>query len=488
MQNNKIVLIFVGLIAIFASIYGMSELVTMTDAVRNVWLGVLVFVILLLSLWRKVPLDAKLLFIIIIGYAFGGKGFAYVSPFEPIYIGEICLSLCMFGLLLRLYKSGLLSTPVHIALWLLLIYSGIHLMKDYVDFGLLALRDSATIYYGLYFFAAYVLMDNEDVRKVFFKVLVISAFLAALSTIALIFLQEIIPVEFRIGYSPHPDALIPLVVGGAFYFSTKLLEEKKLSYLLFAVLFLVLILFNKTAALMASFLLLSWVILFAGMRRMILPLVVLGCCAVVALSFMLIFTPDILHDYVASSDHAETFGNQSENLDKRGGATTDWRLTWWEYVWDTTMAYGPLLGQGFGADLSSHFLEDYYGIDPRSPQALAYARYPHNILFTVFGRLGFAGLFLFLIFFWTVFIGFLRFSRKILATKERTNLDLLAFGVCFAGVSNSLVQATYEVPYGAITHWTTMGYVMWRVYGKKPRKEQQPYRPMNSRPVAAMHE
>lgn len=147
MQINKIIQLAAVTFLMLLSMWAVSALLEVGYDTRNKILGVGFFVILLFSLWRKIPLDAKLLFIIILGYALGGKGFAYVSPVEPVYIGEICLALCMFGLMIRIRHAGLFDTSIHNLIWVYLIYAGIHLMVDYGQYRLLAIRDSTTAYY-----------------------------------------------------------------------------------------------------------------------------------------------------------------------------------------------------------------------------------------------------------------------------------------------------------------------------------------------------
>ena len=93
MQTNKIIQLTALSMMMLLSMVAISSLLEVRDGIRNVILGTGGFLILLFLSWRSIALDAKLLFIIILGYALGGKGFAYVSPFEPIYIGEISLSL-----------------------------------------------------------------------------------------------------------------------------------------------------------------------------------------------------------------------------------------------------------------------------------------------------------------------------------------------------------------------------------------------------------
>ena len=146
MQNNRIIQVVVLMLLLLLSMWAMSALLEVRGTTRNVILGIGGFVILLSALWRKIPLDAKLLFIVLLGYALGGKGFAYVSPYEPVFIGEISLAFCMGGFLLRAKQWGLVDTAIHKWIWVYLIYAGTHLWVDYNQYRLVAIRDSATAY------------------------------------------------------------------------------------------------------------------------------------------------------------------------------------------------------------------------------------------------------------------------------------------------------------------------------------------------------
>ena len=71
MENNKIIQIALLAFLMLLSMWAISALLEVREQTRNVLMGVGFFVILLLALWRKIPLDAKLLLIIILGYALG---------------------------------------------------------------------------------------------------------------------------------------------------------------------------------------------------------------------------------------------------------------------------------------------------------------------------------------------------------------------------------------------------------------------------------
>ncbi len=146
---------------------------------------------------------------------------------------------------------------------------------------------------------------------------------------------------------------------------------------------------------------------------------------------------------------------------------TDWRISWWTVIWEDTIEKNPYTGVGMGGDVTSTFLQDVMRIDLNSYEGVNYARYPHNILFTVLGRMGFVGLALFLITFTSIALFTLRFMSRHLRTIEDMDQHLIPTVVVLAGITNSLVQSTYEVPHGAITHWICLGYLASVAYRRK---------------------
>ena len=174
MQVNKVIQVLLLALLMLFSMVAISMLLEVRDNTRNIILGAGAFILLLALAWRGVPIDGKLLFIIILGYALGGKGFAYVSPFEPIYIGEISLALCLLFFVTRPKQMSLFDTPIHKFIWLYVIYAGIHLIIDYSNYRLMAIRDSSMAYYSLFFVTAFSLFHNERVVDVFERIIKIA--------------------------------------------------------------------------------------------------------------------------------------------------------------------------------------------------------------------------------------------------------------------------------------------------------------------------
>jgi len=448
MQNNKILQMVLLAPMMLLSMWAISALLEAREQTRDVLMGVGFFVILLLAWKRKIPLDAKLLFIIILGYALGGRGFAYVSPVEPVYIGEICLALCMFGLMIRIRHAGLFDTSIHNLIWVYLIYAGIHLMVDYDQYRLLAIRDSATAYYALFFFAAYILFRNEAIVTVFERIMKIAIVFAIVQLAATFF-------WFRFpGFYPHADAYIPLTAAAAIYFLIRAAESKKIVYILIGATAVVALITGKTAGVLALFGVLGVALVFGRVKGLMLPALFLGGLGIVALAAAMIISPDFFAEHIASGDTVEAFGIAEGEFVGLSG-TSSWRMDWWKMIWDDTTNTAPFWGLGFGSDISTAFLGEKMG---------ELVRYPHNVIFTVIGRLGLIGLVIFITLFVAIGIFSIRFYSRYYNSPNRRDADLICPAVVIAGMLNGIVQSTYEVPHGAITHWVCLGYIVARYY------------------------
>ena len=126
------------------------------------------------------------------------------------------------------------------------------------------------------------------------------------------------------------------------------------------------------------------------------------------------------------------------------------------------MDMAPFWGQGFGADITGPFLQAWLG--PANSDPTGYARFPHCVLFTNIGRLGLIGLVIFTVLFVVIGLFAIKFSKRFFRSEDRRDTDLIAYGIVVAGMVNGLLQATYEIPHGAITHWVCLGYMAVRYY------------------------
>ncbi len=466
MQTNKILQLVMLALLMLLAMFAVSALLELRDATRNAILGFGFFVLLILVLWRKVPLDAKLIFLVILGYALGGKGFAYVSPFEPIYIGEIALALSLLGLLARPKQLSLFDTPIHRIVLVYVLYAGIHLIVDYEAYRLMAIRDSSMAYYALFFIVAYSLFHDRRVVEVFEVVIKVAV---VLSVISMAYHISGVGYVFP-GFAPHTDAYIPLCTGIVLYLLVAGVERRKLHFLALACLIGLALIAIKTASLLAVMAAVSCAILFGRINRLIMPAVILGALSVVALAVTTFIDRNLAFNMIAGGGTAETLGIQGGEFTGFTG-TSHWRWLWWTVIYDDTMQSAPFWGQGFGADITGPFLEAWQG--PEYGDATGYARYPHNVMFTNLGRIGILGLGIFIMLFFAIGLLVIKFCRAYFSKVGRRDADLICFAIVIAGMTNGILQATYEIPHSAITHWVCLGYLAARYYGPARNMEGQ---------------
>jgi len=128
------------------------------------------------------------------------------------------------------------------------------------------------------------------------------------------------------------------------------------------------------------------------------------------------------------------------------GDNNRFRSVWWGSVIEETVATNPIAGLGFGYDIASNFVQQYY---PDLEEEFS-TRSPHNILVSMFGRLGLAGLLPFL-----AILGLMA-ARSVRAARE----DQVAAGL-WCGAWVIFVSACFGVvlegPMGAVLFWTLLG-------------------------------
>lgn len=488
-MNNRTLIILLFPIALFAAMWITSSLLTTQDYYRTIIIVSAVFMTLPLIIARHLAYDFKFLMLLCLGYAIAGKGFAYITPIEPIYIGEITLVLCMAGLLIRLSKGmKLFPSGLHITIFLFMAMTGISLLlRDYSEYKMLALRDASTAYYGLFFFAAFAMLESEvhqkAIRKVGYVMLVCwvvfacvnfgfqAAGLAGGLREALYKIHPIVAYFFV----PHPDILFPLAATLAIICISKILRGKKLFYIIPLAVALLVLFQGKAAGLFAFTLTSCALVVFARRTEIGVFGVFSGLSAGLLLAVFYAAEFEVVIDYLDNVDAINTAQQGFSESGERN--TSDWRLNWWGSIWKDTMEINPFFGTGMGSDIASSFRMSFYSYE-RAVQGLQQggARYPHNILFSVIGRLGLVGLLVFCIYLLVVVKYLIDFCRIFLRRKDYLIGDLLFFALFCTGLANAFVQSTYEAPYAAIIHWVALAYIACRVYLYKRGMIQEDFR------------
>lgn len=439
---------------IAAESYGLSVLLT----------GVLA--ILLLE-WRQrgLPETAALAFILA-GYVLGNRGFAQIMPVPgvPLLFAELALALTLPLVLARhtfdrtfpFRRDGL-----NLAVFLWILMGSLRLPWDVRTYGFNALRDFATIYYALFFFVGQSVAGNPaSLRLLRRTLLAVFVALPALYFLNLalpeLFLQRLVfrgtPVFF------YKEDLVAAYLIAAFFFlcsepSAWRLAVAAASYgLAFSI-------NSSRAAILGLVVLSGWWALARRWTPLRLQAALIPTGLLVLLLVALVQEKPFvesrvyrLYEHVVSM--ADVAGTRSYRHEDRThvGDNNRFRLVWWRSVAEETLAEAPLLGLGFGADLSERFLRAYQ-LDLSEDFT---TRSPHSIVFTMLGRLGLVGLATTCILLVVLCLRTLRLVRHIRIRPEDTSL-LGWWSISWAIFISGCFGVVLEGPMGAVLFWTSLG-------------------------------
>lgn len=436
--------------------------------------GATALAVLMAVIGQRYRFEGWFIAIIVACYFIGGKGFSYQRLASVFFVGEATLALLIFFHVFRvmsgsarLFPPHRLATPVFI----FLCYGFIHLVFDQREFPLiLVLRDTATVYYALFFFLVYSSMQHKPTRDYILKLLpIISAIALVLYTITTFGrLSNTIANATMIRGSPiilQPiDALIPICIGFSAFTYIKSLQASgmlKLVYLVTSVLCSAPLFAYGKAVFYVAFAGYLAGLVVAGHWKIILTVIPIGICSVLLLivlvgSGLIKDENDRLKRFLDEFSSFNVIGAGSKGSQKHAQQTVDWRLTWWKTVTKDTMESRPFYGLGMGADISTKFHAIYFN-SPYLDQSVAIARYPHNMIFTLIGRMGIIGLLIFLPIIYLI-------ARELwigvcIMRRHKSKCDAryaYVWAFVLAGFVNAFFQSTFEAPYTAVMFWTLL--------------------------------
>jgi O-antigen ligase len=157
--------------------------------------------------------------------------------------------------------------------------------------------------------------------------------------------------------------------------------------------------------------------------------------------------PYSMYEHVISFFDPAGHGNYVNNESGDLGGNNQFRLIWWRDVVEDTLATHPVMGQGFGSDLSARFLVDF---DLLNDETFA-ARSPHSMIVTVIGRMGLLGLAAWL----ALSAGAAGLVWRLLKAGSPDQLGLASV-VCVVWVS-ACFGVVLEGPMGAVAFWIVLG-------------------------------
>ena len=401
---------------------------------------------------------------VLAGYAFAGRGFAYLG-FPPLYIGEITALFGLLALLTSGWASMVLRSLPGKVFAVLAIWGAIRTIPYVSTYGLDAPRDAMVWLYGTFSFIMAGLLIRRPIRL---RLLLLRYRRFAVIYGSIIWLVYII---VRVGHESIPllpGAELPIIsvkegdalvhVTGALALMTVGLMRAGWVPLLMMGLAWVLMGIGSRGGAISVLIPMTFVMMLRPVGARMVSRRLVGSLAV-ALILLLVLDPKIevkgqreismqqlwanMTSILSSADEEE------EGLDR----TKAWRLLWWGKIVDYTFN-GPYFwnGKGFGVSLGE---SDGFGNSSKKHLL----RSPHNAHLTMLARAGVPGLALWLLLHGSWFLLMLRGYFKAKRTKDYTwagvFLTLSAYWMAF------MINATFDVylegPMGGIWFWTIFG-------------------------------
>lgn len=425
--------------------------------------------------------------VVLVGYAFLGKGFAYLGYF-PVFIGEITLALGLFTLVFTFVFSsrtekimeGISCLPIMRLLFVFLAFGSVHIMIGFFYHGVNALRDGVLFTYSIFAilvssFLFYNKLDPLFIRK--YKGLIV-AFLVwvPVSYILARNFDEYIPKNIYGGvpiifvkgedFAVHLAGIIIFIFLGLHLHSGRGKDSNfsvgKLSLYFIWALGFVFVISEKRAGfvvMISAFLITIFFrpMLILSRFLIFVPIVVLTTLIVTVVEPNVELKNERKVSYKQITANVESIINTGENIDESTAPyslphNVRWRLQWWRKVVNYT-ALGDYFwtGKGMGFNLTD---DDIPGHEDKL------LRSPHNASITFLARTGVPGLAIWLTL--QVWFGLYMLSSYFQAMKNQNeilskiNIWIIAYWLAF------LVNASFEVylegPQGGIWFWSLFGF------------------------------
>jgi hypothetical protein len=410
--------------------------------------------------------------LVLFGYTFLGKGFAYLG-FAPVFIGECVLLLGLLAIVLGGGIGPAFRSPIT---WLLCAYAlwGMARTVPYLStYKFEALRDAIIWGYGAFtlLVAGFLLRTRatQDVPRIygrwfwwfgFWSPIAGVIFRMAEPSIPRVPGTEDIPILFvKAGdYAVQLAGVAAFVLVGLAEQQWRAMKHRALLEWAWWMAWLGGVAISGAASrsgLLTVFVAVATVLLLKPRSRWLKP-------AIVSVVFAIAFVASDLkidagqnrevsaRQIAANVQSIVTGQARTGNLDE----TRAWRLQWWQDIIDYTV-HGTYFwtGKGFGVNLADD--DGYQGTDRGIPN-----RHPHNIQLTVLAHAGVPGLVLWVALQLTFFFSFLQAYYRARRARQkgwaRVNLWILAFWMAF--MANASFDVFIEGPQGGIWFWCLLGF------------------------------
>lgn len=409
--------------------------------------------------------EAWVLAAILVGYIVGNRGFAQASPVAslPLLPAESAFLICVPAMLFRsvfrqaafIRKDGL-----NLALGLWMLVGAARLPLDWREFGGIAVRDFAMVYYAGFFFIAQGLGGHAASVRLLGRAVTVAAVL--LPPVAMAFLK--VPDFFINTITLHGipliyhkyDLVATSLAAGFFWLWMRWEESRRWWWLAAAGVSLACIapLPSPRAAMVAALVVTIFWILARRWRIAALQFATVAVGAAAVVPVLVFSTRDIrstplysAYEHAISIADFEGRGAYVNDASGDPGGNNRFRLVWWRAVALETWDEAPVFGLGFGYDLSARFLADYDWLGNEDFNA----RSPHSMLFSTLGRMGIVGLALWL---WVAAC----MAKRTIRAFRRTQFEAMGWwSVAWTLWVSACFGVVLEGPMGAVIFWTALG-------------------------------
>jgi O-antigen ligase len=399
----------------------------------------------------------------VFGYIVGNRGFAQISVTGDIPLLPAEFVLLVAGGILLVQSALRRVIPVRrdllnlsILVWIVL--SSIRLYPDMKIFGVMALRDYATVYYAAFFFLAQKAGASVNERR-FLNGCLLAGGVALLLVYPVyaqfpeFFLDHLLFRGTPIIYIKGDLLGTFLAAGSVLAFARFEMGKSRIALVLSLLMAAATMTTNNRASMLG--LIVPATILAVGRRPRFLATLSVSALAAIVVLFLAAQvqgqrwenTP--LHDmYERVVSLTDPYGENTYSGEETSvkGDNNVFRSTWWEIIIDETMHTNPWFGLGWGYDLGEQFAQIYY---PEGGEDFS-ARSPHNVLVTIFARTGTVGLLSFL---GVLLASAIRMWRAIKSNDESIGLWCAACTI----FTSACFGVVLEGPMGAVLFWTVLG-------------------------------
>jgi O-antigen ligase len=415
-------------------------------------------------LFRQPP-DVILLGLVTIGYIVGNRGFAQLTPLPmlPLFPAELALGAGLSWMLVDAAHARRLPLRRDALNWAVvawLVAGTARVVFDLPRYGFLAVRDFAMIYYALFFFVAQYAARRESAARFLAGCLicglaVLPPVFAAYQAFPTFFLTEVTIRNVPLIYFKGDLVNTFLGIGSLLIFFAAPERQRVWIWPLTSGMFVYVLAGGNRASMVG--LVVATLLLLAA-RRWKFPAWQLGATAFAALlvfGLAVVFNNswaerkiDGVADRVRSLTDVRGLRTylSEESFDK--GDNNRFRLVWWKNVLLETLQEDPVFGRGFGSDLAHGFLQEYY---PDATEEFT-ARSPHNVVLTIFGRMGCVGI--------VVWLALCAALLRRTWSELRHGSDPQAWGLwcsAWAILCSACFGVVLEGPMGAVPFWLALG-------------------------------